>query len=34
MIKLPQNINTILLPPLSKNSGKSTVRYLPLPKIK
>lgn len=34
MIKIPKTVNTILLPPLTKNSGKSTVRYLPLPKIK
>ena len=34
MIKLPTTVNTILLPPLTQGSGKSTVRYLPEPKIK
>ena len=33
-VKLPQTINTILLPPLTKGSGKTRVRYLPPPKIK
>lgn len=34
MIKLPKTVNTILLPPLTQGSGKSRVRYLPLPKLK
>ena len=34
MIKLPQTINTDRLPVLTKNSGKTRVRFLPLPKIK
>ena len=34
MIKIPQTINTILLPPLMQGSGKSRTRFLPLPKIK
>ena len=34
MIKIPKTVNTILLPVLTKGSGKSRVRYLPLPKIK
>ena len=33
-VKIPKTTNTILLPPLTKGSGKSTVRYLPPPKIK
>ena len=33
-VKLPKTMNTILLPPLTQGSGKSGVRYLPLPKIK
>ena len=33
-VKLPQTINTILLPVLTKGSGKTRVRYLQTPKLK
>jgi len=34
MIKLPKTVNSDRLPPLTKNSGKYTVRYLPPLKLK
>ena len=34
MIKIPKTVNTILLPPLTKGSGKTKVRYLPPLKLK
>ena len=33
-VKLPQTINSDRLPVLTQGSGKSRVRYLPLPKLK